>query len=764
MKRIISVLLTALLLLGTLCGVLTVSAAEDNTVTPADPDALAGELMEEVSDLQHPYVFYSKDDIPALREKVKQGVSKKAYGLLEASAPAFSTRGLTVAKGANGVIGRQLQHYVSYVAIYAAIADRADLAKNVVNLVISCANQGSVEVYNSINGALCIGDFGHAYALAYDMLYEYMTDDQRALVKAEMEEIGTWIFENSAAVDTWGSQEARRKAWNWNAVTHGALGMIALALGDHEEWMSLAIERMEGYYEYAVDADGAAMEGLHYIGYAFNSWAPMGHAIYRLSGVEIMDAYPQMQQMPYWYMYVTAPHGGEQARINQGSSMGNYASSFYIINRYKQSDALWGWLYGNNVLGNKYFGSEYQGNGWSAPQVILYEDQSFTYTEPTEENNSLIKTFEKGLVSARDSWDNDAAMVTFTCGYGQSGCWNHPDDNSFTFYAKGESFIIDLGEGRLNSSDHNVLLVDGKGMHFTGGSTMVKGELQANMILEDGSLYLRGNNLSSYLYTNLKASIRHLVFGGGDTPFVLIFDYARTDGKEHNYSTNFYTSANNTVKVDESGKFATITGSRNKEVCYVIPYAGEGNVSLHTDKVGNNAITTENVTSSMHLQATLFITANPDGSMPQIEFSTESKAVTVSVTKSEGGEETTQSYVFRFGELVSPGEMPETEPATTEAPTEATTEAPTEAPTEVTTESPAEATETDAKVETEGKTDSVAETKAPAIEDLPEDSTDGETKSNQSSSGGCNSTVGAGSVLATAVASAFFICKKKKRK
>ena len=697
-KRIISALLVTLLLLSSLCA-LSVSAEENDTVTPADPEELAGELMDAVSDLQHPYVFYSKDEIPALQQKVKQGISKKAFDLLSASAPGFSTRTLGVKAGANGVVGRQLQHYVSYVAIYSAIANRADLAKNVVKLVISCAEQGSIDVYNSINGALCIGDFGHAYALAYDMLYEYMTDDQRALVKAEMEEIGEWIFTNSAAVDTWGSQEARRKAWNWNAVTHGALGMIALALGDHEEWLALAIERMEGYYEYAVDADGAAMEGLHYIGYAFNSWAPLGNSIYRLSGVEVMDAYPQMQKMPYWSMYVTAPQGGEQAKINQGSSMGNYSSSFYIINRYKQSDALWGWLHTYNLFGDAKFSAEYQGNGWSAPQLILYEDQSFEYAAPTEENNPLTMSFEKGLVSARDSWDNDASMITFTCGYGQPGCWNHPDDNTFTFFAKGESFVVDLGEGKLNSSDHNVVLMDGKGMDFSGGGSTAVGVLEEEAILENGALYLRGNNLSSYIKNGtLSASLRHLVYSGGDTPYVLIFDYAKKNGS-HTYSTNFYTSTGNKVTIAADGSYATIQGSRKQEICYVYAFTPEG-VTLSTQMANATAVgISTSSTSTLHGQATLFITANPDGSAPEVEMTSEGKVTTVKITRIENGESVTDTYEFDYKALRSP------EIATTEAPTEAPTE--TQAPTE---------TETKKAVETSAVEPSEQETEPEQVE------------------------------------------------
>ena len=104
----------------------------------------------------------------------------------------------------------------------------------------------------------------------------------------------------------------------------------------------------------------------------------------------------------------------------------------------------------------------------------------------------------------------------------------NPDDNTFTFFAKGESFVVDLGEGKLNSSDHNVVLMDGKGMDFSGGGSTAVGVLEEEAILKNGALYLRGNNLSSYIKNGtLSASLRQFIYSGGDTPYVLIFDYAK---------------------------------------------------------------------------------------------------------------------------------------------------------------------------------------------------------------------------------------------
>ena len=418
--------------------------------------------------------MYENDDISSLQEKITSGNSKKAFEVIEETVGSCMKRNFTVNSSANGIIGRQLQYCVMYLSTYSMLTEDVSYAYKAVDQAVSCAEQGNVDVYFAINDALCVGDFGYAYALAYDTLYEYMTEDERSIIKSEMEEIGAWIYKNSSEINTWGSEDENRKAWNWNAITHGALGMISLSIGEHPEWLTLAVERACGYFSYAVDSTGAGMEGLHYIGYALNTLTPMDYAIYRLTECELLDFFPAFQNMTYWSMlYMTVPQGGEQVAINQGDILANYSGPYYIINRYRQSDALWAWEHTFSLEGDGKFTVEYQGNGWSAPAVIFFEDQTLTPTNPTEKENPLTVTFDKGLVVARDSWDDTSSMFTFTCGRGYGGCWNHPDDNSFTFHARGESFIIDLGANFKDSKEHNIVLVNGKGMDYTGGSINV---------------------------------------------------------------------------------------------------------------------------------------------------------------------------------------------------------------------------------------------------------------------------------------------------
>lgn len=650
-KKIISIGMSIVLALGiVLPATLSMSAAESNSASIPEPSAVADAALEAVKSKQHPYMMYESNEIPSLKEKITSGNSKKAFEVIGETVPSCMKRTFNVVAGANGVIGRQLQYCVMYLSTYSMLTGDDSYAKKAVEQVLSCAEQGNVDTYSEINGALCIGDFGTAYALAYDALYEYMNDSERLLIKSEMEEIGTWIYENSPTVNTWGSEDENRKAWNWNAVTHGALGLISLSIGNHPEWLTLSVKRAQDYYQYAVDSTGAGMEGLHYIGYALNSLAPMDHAIYRLTGTELLDPFTAFQNMTYWsQLYMTVPSGEGQVAINQGDGLSNYSGPYYIINRYRQADALWAWEHTQKLEGNGKFTVEYHGNGWSAPAVIFFEDQTLTPVKPTEESNPLIVSYDKGLVIARDSWEKDASMLTFTCGRGYSGCWNHPDDNSFTFHARGESFIVDLGANFKESNEHNVVIINGKGMDYSGGPTMKAGEILEQRILENGNLYVSGTNISSYQKQNLLSSTRQIVYGGGDVPFVLVFDYVRNNVSSNTFNINFFTGKDISALI-RNDSYAILTSESGQD-CYVIPYSPD-EVTVKSGTVGTASCITTETTGRFLRQATLFIMADVDGEMPDVYFSDKGKETTVTISRTVNGQEETETYTFSLESLV----------------------------------------------------------------------------------------------------------------
>ena len=607
------------------------------------PATLAKELLLKVAEHPHPYIAYTKSEVPALREKVKSGVSKKAFAQIIKTADKYLAKSGVLNPALHPAIGRFFQSRFAYLALAGEITGDEKYLNKAAEMAVQAVESGNLEMYVKFNNALSVGDFAHAYALAYDLFYDRFTEDQRASLRSTMEALGEWIYTNSPTVDTWGSKQPRRQAWNWNVITHGALGLVALTLADHEEWLTLAIERMMGYCRYAVDSTGAAMEGLHYVGFALNTLTPFDHALCRHLGVSMMDDYPAMQALPYWSMNMTTPTGGEQAAIGQGSFIGNHSATYYIINRYKQSDALWGWLNTNNLFEGE-FNEEYEGNGWSLPAIVLFENPELTPQKP-DEKYPLTKTYAKGIITSRDGWEKNDSMATFNCGYGYAGCWNHPDDNTFTFYANGESFVIDLGANKKTSAEHNVLLVDGEGFDYIAGATMVIGKTEQNSILEGGELYIRGNNTASYAnIAKLDTSIRHFVYCGGDTPFVIACDFAKKAG-EHDYSVNFYTRADNTVEITEGG--ATITGAKQGKTCRVLAYSPNG-VNLATTTTFNGVTTTSKATDT-YMQATVFIAADEN-----VDFSSTCDSITVTV-----GE---RSYTFTSSSLEKPKAISTNEP------------------------------------------------------------------------------------------------------
>lgn len=631
----------------------SVSISASNSIIDAlsipTSESLSKNTLSSIAKKSHPYILYEESEIGALKEKIKSGYSAKAFKLAEKMAKNYMKASNNVYYNSDSdkstpVIGRLLQSQVAYLNTYSILTGDEQYAKKAVELVVAAANQGNTDIYYGINGGLCVSDFGYAYAIAYDWLYSYLTADQKTLLRNEMEEIGEWIYYyslNPSGTEIWGDESPEnlvpRKAWNWNAITHGALGLISVSLGkdtDHNVWLTRSIDRMKGYYEYSIDAQGCAFEGVHYIGYALNTLSVLDDLICDMTGVELLDYYPNVYNLTNWSMRMNAPYGNEQVGLGQGSKLDNYSALLYIITKGQQRVELWGWERTYNLYDGGEFSGDYAGNGFNAPNVIFFEDQSLTPLSPLD-SMPLITEYERGLVIARDGWEADDSLMTFFSGWGRKGTWNHPDNNTFTFFAKGESFIIDLGANFKTSKEHNVVLVDGTGFYYDA-PYMIAGSLLANKQLGNGALYVKGENSDSYRDTVLTESRRQLLYMGGETPYVIAYDHVKSTSSTHTYTTSFFTDLESKIEIIDQNT-AKITGANSGAVAYAFVYSAEGATLSAAKTEKTNAVVTENKAVT-HDQVTLYITANPDGSIPDVSFSTGSDGkikVTVKYYKEE---------------------------------------------------------------------------------------------------------------------------------
>ena len=78
---------------------------------------------------------------------------------------------------------------------------------------------------------------------------------------------------------------------------------------------------------------------------------------------------------------------------------------------------------------------------------------------------------DRGIVTFRSSWRDDATFVVFDGAQRSTGAQGHAHDSGshFSLSALGEYFAIDTGRYCIEQDQHNVVLVDGKGGQTTNG-------------------------------------------------------------------------------------------------------------------------------------------------------------------------------------------------------------------------------------------------------------------------------------------------------
>lgn len=521
-------------------------------------------------DAEHPNLLFSIEDVPVLREKIKTGIAGGAFDVLKTTASSFLGTGTTKYQFQDAIAGRAFTTQVLELAMTGYLTGDEVYIKKAIDILCAAAEQSDVNDFVRFNGALAVGDVAHGYAVGYDWLAPFMTDKQRELVKGEIESFGTWLYENSYT-EPWGHDERRRYAWNWNGVTHGALGLCALVLGDKEEWLDRAIERGRGYFEYSKDATGVSYEGITYMAYGMQNLMPMVAALERRGGPDLLAEAPSARHVPNYVLWQAVPKGGKVVQINQsGPNLKPSGGVLYIINKFQDAVGLWGWLKLLGPAGDSSFGRDgWLGSGTSLPYVILWSDPDLRPVSPVEAGLGLSAFFERGQVSIRDGWESLDSLVTFTSGEGIQGIWNHGDENSFTFYTLGEEFAIDPGPGKGATSDHNAIVIEGVGQGTDGGATAVQGKIVRAEDRGD-AVYVMGDAFQAYARRQpILSATRQLLFGRGPQPYLLIVDDIQRDYGAHDFSWLLHSGVGNQIIIDSDSNQARIIGKERGAVCYV---------------------------------------------------------------------------------------------------------------------------------------------------------------------------------------------------
>ena len=175
----------------------------------------------------------------ALQTEIQSGELKNIYALLQTQAnKSMSDQYLCDRRRHRGQRACEIQALFLLINRYLT-QNEAQINKGIWFLTETANNTDRSWAYRQ-NQALAVGDMLMAYAVGYEWAKPFLTADEDQLLRAEMEEYGAWLYTQALNNVSWARTTAARNSWNWKAVCFGALGLAALALGGHTDWLSVA--------------------------------------------------------------------------------------------------------------------------------------------------------------------------------------------------------------------------------------------------------------------------------------------------------------------------------------------------------------------------------------------------------------------------------------------------------------------------------------------------------------------------------------------
>jgi hypothetical protein len=274
----------------------------------------------------------------------------------------------------------------------------------------------------------------HAFAIAYDWLYDAWSEDQRAVLRRAILEKGF-----KPALNLYRNHSGWTRArHNWNQVCNGGIGMGALALGDVEpeisgEILHAALESIQlAMAEFA--PDGAWKEGPGYWNYAtsynVSFLAALDSALGTDFGLSKMTGFRETGLFP---IYLTGPLGRTFNYADGGDRTIRAPQLFWLARKFNQPIFAW---------------AERQVAAPSPLDLLWFDGEG---SGPKSSGLAPGKYFRGAeVITLRSDWENSKALfVGFKAGDNKAN-HSHLDLGSFVFDAMGARWAVDLGSDDYN--------------------------------------------------------------------------------------------------------------------------------------------------------------------------------------------------------------------------------------------------------------------------------------------------------------------------
>lgn len=519
-----------------LCGVLLLPTgdplAAEHKVVPPPPLS-----MTEVAQLEkfhgvHPRLFFTAQKRDALRSAIKT-THTNLWALLRAEADPLVRRGAPKYRTTDDGSGdeqlwqRRVGEALPVLAMaWSVTGERRYLEAARAWALASCSypTWGLGPKRDGLD--LAAGHQLFGLALVYDWCHADLDQETLGTIRATLEQRGAALARATPG----------RRNFLQNHLWVDACGLAAAALAIQDEvpatreWIALVLDKWRRTHA-ALGDDGASHEGVPYWSYGVEYLLKFMWLAREQLGVNFYD-HEWWRKTSDYRLYLSLPrHAWTPLNTIVDIADGPRCDYSYgpdyllraLAHEYRDGHAQW-------------LAAELDAAGirpTAAPWLnLLWFDPAIAPCPP-DALPTLRHFPDMDIVSTRTDWSGDESLIVFKCGpfighkavqmfeRDPGGGHVHPDANHFVVFGNGDWLLRDDGYRTKATSQHNSLLLDGRGqigegaMWFQGDKALaVKSRPR---ILRAGSTpafdHLVGDATEAYARTNgLKRFVRHLLF------------------------------------------------------------------------------------------------------------------------------------------------------------------------------------------------------------------------------------------------------------
>lgn len=531
----------------------------------------------------HPRLFFSPEDVPAMRERaestewlrtMKQAVIGRADYFLATETEPYPLAG---PDNSLGTAGRYVQHRLGILALAGYLTAEEKYFTKGAEILLAVVRQFEADNTDHWRTHLQYGDAAQGLALGYDLLYPYLSDAERAEVRAEIRTYGHLLFTDGSA---WGSPSPGVTSCNHNSVQFGALGLTALVLGDQPDWVARATDRVRGFYRHFVDPTGYVTEGHHYLSYGQLGAYPFSRALKRSGGPDLVAEQPLVSEINDQFAWLLLPYDSQIRTLNDNNPQPTGPIAIAHALEHRDPVQLWAWWQAIGPEGNQSNGLGLENDGFGELFPFIIGDAPLEPVSPGKANWPLGKRYESGRVFLRSTWDDPAAAhVVFKSGYDMHQGHNQQDENSIAFAALGEDFLTDPGYWPDASDCHTTLKINGVEQQVGSVGRVVDYREDAH------GAFVRGQAPEAYplIPGFIGHAERKLYFVRGPQPYLVWRDDVGIEAgnKSPEIISRYITNKANTIRSHGDG--AIIEGGNDRASCLILAFSKDEPITVSED-------------------------------------------------------------------------------------------------------------------------------------------------------------------------------------